>query len=182
MIASRSFDFNHILQDYIVDWDYSSRVWEWKPLFTYIRENRLFKTSCWESPFFFFFFKEYFKKNNKSSNYYWIYLDVSISKIMKIWFMPTNAGNLLLLLWWHCWCSLLGSKGVWLSPDIPGTARKGGLSWERPPCLPLAGCVTFGKSHSPLWASVVFWNEGVEFDFQVPLELWNGMSYIRNAG
>ena len=62
MIASRSFDFNHILQDYIVDWDYSSRVWEWKPLFTYIRENRLFKTSCWESPFFFFFLKSTLKK------------------------------------------------------------------------------------------------------------------------
>lgn len=129
-----------------------------------------------------FFFKEYLKKNNKSSNYYWIYLDVGISKIMKIWFMPTNAGNLLLLLWCCCWCSLLGSKGVRLSPDIPGTAGKGGLSWERPPCLPLAGCVTFAKSHSPLWASVGFWNEGVEFDSQVPLELWNRMSYIRNSG
>lgn len=82
MIASRTFEFNHILQDYTVDWDYSSRMWEWKPLFTYIRENRLFKTSCWESPPP-PFFKEYFKKNNKSSNYYWIYLDVGISKLWK---------------------------------------------------------------------------------------------------
>lgn len=100
--------------------------------------------------------------------------------------VPTNAGNLLLLLW--CCCSdaaagvHLESKGVRLSPDIPGNSRERWVESWCASCLPLAGCVTFAKSHSPLWASVGFWNEGAEFDSQVPLELRNRMSYIRNSG
>lgn len=60
-----------------------------------------------------------------------------------------------------CWCSY-NTAGVYSwevrVSDFPQTSlalqAMVRLRWERPPCLPLAGCVTFGKSRSPLWASV----------------------------
>lgn len=92
----------------------------------------------------------------------------AFQKIMKIWFMPTNAGNLLLLLWCCCLMLLLlvFTLKVRVS-DFPGDIghpRRGKVGWAGKglPQAPLAGCVTFAKSHSPLWASAGFWNEGVE--------------------
>lgn len=73
-----------------------------------------------------------------------IYLDIGISKITKIWFIPTNVCILLLLLWQYCWGSLLGRK--WLSQTFLALQGQEWLRWESFPCLWLASCVILARS------------------------------------